>query len=147
MKSSYSSLMQSKYFSPAFNSAIFDGPVRIYFAQFHEALALKIYFLIQQKWPQEFSRAKELSRSAHANVLVMLYPTDDSFMASVNNDAPASARWVVEGWNEDAVIALRGPLEDHEIESFLSFAGEVLRNWTPRSLESGRGDLGLVSPG
>lgn len=131
MKSSYSSLMQSKYFSPAFNSAIFDGPVRIYFAQFHESLALKIYFLLQQKWPQEFARAKELSKSSHANVMIMIYPTEDSFLGSVEAENAGSDRWVVEGWNQDAVIALRGPIEDADTDAFMEFAGRVLREWSP----------------
>lgn len=135
--------MQSKYFSSAFNSAIFDGPLRIYFAQFHESLALKLYFLIQQKWPQEFARAKDLSRSAHANVLVMIYPTEESFLASVDSEK-AGPPWIVEAWNEDAVIALRGPLEDHQMDDFISFAGDVLRDWTPKMMETGRGELSLA---
>lgn len=135
MKSSYSSLMQSKYFSPAFNSAIFDGPLRIYFAQFHESLALKIYFLLQQKWPTEFSRAKDLSKAAHANILVMIYPTEDSFAQSLGSESRV-APWAVEAWNQDVVIALRGPLEDQHTESFLEFAGEVMRTWKPRPQES-----------
>lgn len=123
--------MQSKYFSPAFNSAIFDGPIRIYFAQFHEALALKIYFLVQQKWPSEFARAKELSRAAHANVLVMLYPTEDSFLLSMENESPGGAKYVSESWNEDMVVALRGPLDDDQLEPFLQDMGQVLRQWNP----------------
>ena len=133
MKSSYSSLMQSKYFSPAFNSAIFDGPVRIYFAQFHESLALKIYFMLQQKWPSEFSRAKDLSKSSHANIMVMIYPTEDSFLSSVDADKAGDAPWIAEEWNQDAVIALRGPLEDSAMESFMEFAGNVMRAWSPVS--------------
>lgn len=144
MKSSYSSLMSSKYFSPAFNSAIFDGPVRIYFAQFHESLALKIYFMIQQKLVSEFARAKDLSKSAHANVLIMVYPTEDGFLGAVDNERAGDARWLVEDWNQDAVIALRGPLEESEMETFLDFAGEVLRTWNPRSsAESARAEISL----
>lgn len=142
MKSSYSSLMQSKYFSPAFNSAIFDGPLRIYFAQFHESLALKIYFLVQQKWPAEFARCKDLSKAAHANVLVMVYPTEESYEQSMGTEGVV-APWSVEAWNEDVVIALRGPLEDHNLESFLAFAGEVMRAWQPRSQETTR-ELGFA---
>src|SRR5882757_480859 len=82
MKSSYSTLMQSKFFNPAFNSAIFDGPVRIYFAQSHEALALKIYFALQQQFSGELARAKELHKFLERTVLVMLYPTVDSFQMS-----------------------------------------------------------------
>lgn len=143
MKSSYSSLMQSKYFSPAFNSAIFDGPVRIYFAQFHESLALKIYFLLQQKWPTEFARAKDLSKAAHANVLIMVYPTEESFLQSVDGEPSKDSAWICENWNEDTVIAMRGPIEDEKMDDFMNFAGDTLRAWNPRSLESLRGELAL----
>lgn len=142
MKSSYSSLMQSKYFNPAFNSAIFDGPVRIYFAQLHESLALKIYFLLQQKWPQEFARARDLSRSAHANILIMIYPTIEGFEAAV--EEAGSQEWLVEPWNEDAVLALRGPFADEKMDDFMMFVGDVLRNWTPALPESGRREIHLA---
>lgn len=135
MKSSYSSLMQSKYFSPAFNSAIFDGPLRIYFAQFHESLALKIYFLIQQRWPTEFAQAKEFSKASHANVLLMIYPTEDSFLSAMGSEAAAEPAWACEAWNQDMVIALRKPIEDHQIDDFLQFCGNVLASWSPRTLE------------
>ncbi|MBX3040140.1 MAG: hypothetical protein KF789_05450 [Bdellovibrionaceae bacterium] len=143
MKSSYSSLMQSKYFNPAFNSAIFDGPVRIYFAQIHESLALKIYFLLQQRWPQEFARAKDLSKASHANVLVMIYPTSNSFAAAMGG-LEDSGPWTAEGWNEDVVMALRGPVEDDRMEEFMNFAGEVMRSWTPAPIETGRPALHLA---
>lgn len=144
MKSSYSSLMQSKYFNPAFNSAIFDGPVRIYFAQLHESLALKIYFLIQQKWPQEFAQAKSLSKASHANVLVMIYPTVQSYSLAMDVEEQEQAPWRAESWNEDIVIALRGPLEDSQMDSFLDFAGSIMRNWMPTPLEGGRSALQLA---
>lgn len=137
MKSSYSSLMQSKYFSPAFNSAIFDGPLRIYFAQFHESLALKIYFLIQQRWPAEFARAKEFSKAAHANVLVMVYPTEDSFEAAMGASPANPPAWSSEPWNQDVVIALRGPIDDERMDSFMEYCGQVLTSWMPLAKESG----------
>ncbi len=131
-----STLMQSKYFNPAFNSAIFDGPLRIYFAQFHEALALKIYFLIQQKWPQEFARAKELSKKMNSNVLILIYPTNDSFVLSMENHSALTEKWVKEDWNQDVVVALRGALEDDQMEPFLDFAGLCLRQWSPADIET-----------
>lgn len=135
--------MQSKYFNPAFNSAIFDGPVRIYFAQIHESLALKIYFLLQQRWPKEFARAKDLSKSAHANVLVMIYPTSNAFAAAMGVPED-SGPWIAESWNEDVVMALRGPVEDDRMEEFMNFAGETMGAWTPAPIETGRPELHLA---
>ena len=132
MKASYSNLMQSKYFSPAFNSAIFDGPLRIYFAQFHESMALKIYFMVQQKLSAELIRAKEISKAAQANILVMIYPTEDSFEMTFENHS-ALGKITVESWNDDIVIGLRGPLEDSELDSLIQTLSEAMGQWTPKS--------------
>ena len=82
MKGTYSTLMHSKFFNPAFNSAIFDGPIRIYFAQFQESMALKIYFQLQQNYSELVARAKTLSKETNQTVLVMLYPNAESFKMS-----------------------------------------------------------------
>lgn len=135
--------MQSKYFSPAFNSAIFDGPIRLYFAQFHESLALKIYFLIQQKWAAEFARAKDLSKATHANIMVMIYPTTESFMASMDMDGSENQPWSCEGWNQDQVIAMKGPIEEDKIEEFMEFLGQAMAQWNPRSGDLSRPELSI----
>lgn len=131
MRSSYTTLMQSKYFNPAFNSAIFDGPVRIYFAQFHEALALKIYFLTQQKLAAEMAKAKEISKASGANILVMIYPTDDSFQLSFENAGPGPGPLVVEKWHDDMVIGLRGPIEDENLDLLVETLRLTMENWRP----------------
>lgn len=132
MKASYSNLMQSKYFSPAFNSAIFDGPLRIYFAQFHESMALKIYFMAQQKLSAELARAKEVSKAAQANILVMIYPTEDSFEGTFEH-RKGTGKIIVEAWNDDVVVGLRGPLEDLELESLIQALSQVMQQWSPKS--------------
>ncbi|MEK2690424.1 hypothetical protein [Bdellovibrio sp. GT3] len=133
MRSSYTTLMQSKYFNPAFNSAIFDGPVRIYFAQFHEALALKIYFMVQQQLFQETAKAKEAAKASGANILVMIYPTSDSFQLSFEN-AKSENPLEVEKWGEDVVIGLRGPLEDENLDLLIDTLRMTMNNWKPASL-------------
>jgi hypothetical protein len=137
MKSSYSTLMQSKFFNPAFNSAIFDGPIRIYFAQFHESLALKIYFMIQQKLSHEVARAKEISRATGANILVMVYPTEDSFVMSFEGHEKNGSPLALEKWNEDVVIGCRGPIEDQHLDLLTETIGLAIQNWKPnvRTLE------------
>jgi hypothetical protein len=135
MRASYSNLMQSKYFSPAFNSAIFDGPMRIYFAQFHESMALKIYFLAQQKLASELSQAKEMSKMAQANILVMIYPDEDSFESSFENHN-SHEKICVESWNEDVVIGLRRPLEDSELDELVSTLSTVMHSWAPKKISA-----------
>ena len=133
MRSSYTTLMQSKYFNPAFNSAIFDGPVRIYFAQFHEAWALKIYFMIQQQLASEMMKAKEASKASGANILVMVYPTDDAFQLSFEN-VEAQHPLQVEKWHEDMVIGLRGPIEDENLDLLMETLRLTMNNWRPAPL-------------
>jgi hypothetical protein len=69
-------ITQSPYYSPAFNGAVFDGPLRLYFSQSQESLALKFYFelrtktqIMTEQWP----------RSGGLNIFVMIYPTEETF--------------------------------------------------------------------
>lgn len=141
--SSYNTLMQSKYFSPAFNSAIFDGPIRIYFAQFHEALALKIYFMIQQKLGKELAHAKELAKASGANIFLMIYPTQDSFVLSFDVDSNHSEPLQIERWHEDVIIGLKGPAAEENMDLLMMTLQKSLQDWSPASLSPVTMSLGL----
>lgn len=126
MKATYSALMNSRFFNPAFNSAIFDGPVRIYFAQCHESLALKIYFSLQHKFPEEMATAKELYKKLGSNVLVMIYPTTESFSMSFED----SQSFLQEGeLHGDSVVGVNGPFEDEKLSEVLDSVLHCLRSW------------------
>ena len=126
MKASYSTLMQSRFFSPAFNSAIFDGPVRIYFSQVHESLALKIYFSLQQKFPELLVRAKELQKAFGMNLLVMIYPTEDSFQMSFEGNK----NFLIEDrLGDDTLLGINGPFEDERLPQVLEHIAGCLRRW------------------
>jgi|GEM_PF-2295768 len=99
MGSSYSELVQSKYFNSAFNGAIYDGPVRIYFAQFDEDLALELYFLIQQKYAETLLGLKEISRLRGRHILILMYPTEDMFYQFAPSDAVR--------WQKDILIGVK----------------------------------------
>lgn len=118
MKSSYTPLMQSKYFSVAFNSAIFDGPYRIYFSQFHEAFALKVYFLLQQRTGTDFAALRNYSQKSRVNFYIMIYPHPESFDYSFE-EGDVNSLWSSEVWNNDLVLGLKRPLEDHEVAQFI----------------------------
>lgn len=68
---------QSKYYHSNFNSAIFDGPVRLYFNQEQESIALQIYFRVQELL------SKMPRRLSGPNIFVMLYPDADSFSSVI----------------------------------------------------------------
>lgn len=130
MRSSYATLMQSKYFNPAFNSAIFDGPIRIYFAQFHEAFALKVYFLIQQKLSAEMAKARKTSKESGANILVMVYPTSENFAVPFSAVKEADLL-EVERWQENVVIGLRGPIQDEKLDHLMETLRLTMNTWSP----------------
>ncbi len=125
MKGTYSALMQSKFFNPAFNSAIFDGPVRIYFAQFHESLALKIYFALQQRYAAEMTRAKELHKFLDRTVLIMLYPSSESFQHSFEGSDFLAADHLM----DDTVIGINGPFEDVNLDKVLDQTLRAFHEW------------------
>jgi hypothetical protein len=134
---------QSKFFSPAFNAAIFDGPIRIYFAQHQESLALKVYFHLQERFCDIRKEVRGQLRDRARNVFVMLYPTLETFDLSFKGDdanlsaLDVSAESLASGagaWSgrqvvktrlgQDFVVGVRGPLDeddfqelDHELDS------------------------------
>jgi hypothetical protein len=130
MKSSYSALMQSRFFNPAFNSAIFDGPVRIYFAQAQESLALKIYFGLQQQCAQILSDVKTQHQDFGRNVLVMLYPNKESFEMVFADSGDSQNKFIVcESLEEHSVVAINGPFEDVQMSQVISAIAQVLSTW------------------
>src|SRR5580692_9516144 len=105
-----SHLTQSRYYSAAFNAAVFDGPIRIYFAQHQEALALKVYFRLQNRLKDSFKIARQELRSNGRTIFLMLYPTIEAFESSFSRNISDAV--VVEDLDEDFVLGVRGPLED-----------------------------------
>lgn len=132
MKGSYAALMQSKYFNPAFNSAIFDGPVRIYFAQPHESLALKIYFQLQHKHQEKLQRAKDLAKVIDRTILVMIYPTQESFENSFESKGFIES----EALFEDTIIGVNGPFEDEQLDQVLATTLDAIDSWEKISFQS-----------
>src|SRR5271163_4001296 len=107
-------LTQSRFYSPVFNAAVFDGPIRIYFAQHQEALALKVYFRLQNRLKDTFQPAKQVFRQTGRTIFLMLYPTIEAFESSFSKHVLDKV--VVEDLDEDFVLGVRGPLEDAEYE-------------------------------
>jgi hypothetical protein len=110
MNSATSSLLQSKFFTPVFNTAIFDGPVRMYFAQAQEPEALKLYFRMQ-------SVVGGLRQDAEnePHVFIMIYPNRESFVQSFDLDATSA----VERLGPHVVFGIRGPLNETEMDSIM----------------------------
>lgn len=139
MKGTYSALMQSKFFNPAFNSAIFDGPLRIYFAQSHESLALKIYFNVQQQCVEEMARAKSLHKFLERNVLVMIYPNNESFRHSFEGPGLIA----LDSLLDDTIIGISGPFKDEDLDQILASIKTAFEAWEKISFEMPNQDATL----
>lgn len=126
MRQQISFLTQSRFYSPAFNAAIFDGPVRIYFAQYQESLALKVYFKVQERLKDSFNDIRDSFRRTGINIFVMLYPSSEAFAFSFD-EALEGDSVVVERLGTDFVIGVRGPLIDEEAASVCARIEEVAR--------------------
>ena len=133
MRSTYSTLMQSRFFHPAFNSAIFDGPVRIYFAQAHESLALKIYFFLQQNYSELIAQAKANHQAVGRNILIMLYPNQDSFQMSFEG---CSQFMIEDELADDVLIGLNGPFEDEMLAVISKKIADTFETWQPVHYET-----------
>lgn len=119
-------LTQSRYYSPAFNAAVFDGPIRIYFAQHQEALALKVYFKLQQYLKDTYASFRKNFRHRGHTVFLMLYPTLESFENSFSKDHGQMV--VTERLGDDHVVGVRGPLNDEQFEEIFQNVKLILQD-------------------
>lgn len=141
MSQSMSHLTQSQYYSPTLNAAIFDGPVRIYFSQHQEALALNVYFKLQKAAREIFRRPREWDGVTQLNryAFVMLYPSSESFALSFPNCDELMA---TERLNRDLVIGLSGPLTEIACEKVILPLEQILKDFTSYSVPAASlGDL------
>ncbi len=131
MSSHISFLTQSRFYSPAFNAAIFDGPLRIYFAQYQEPLALKIYFTAQQRLVEIYARVREVFRRTGINIFVMLYPSSEAFKMSfdqtANGGQMTTGPVVVERLGTDFVVGVCGPISESDVETVYERVEEIAR--------------------
>lgn len=130
MAASVSRLTQSQYFSPVFNTAVFDGPVRIYFSQKQEAYALEIYFKISSRLRSVFGDS--LSRKA-PSVFVMIHPEREGFEESFSSEA--GRPFCMRRLEKDHVIGVNGTLKDDEIRDLVEEVAKIYEANIPREDE------------
>lgn len=97
-------LTKSKFFVDAFNTAIIDGPLRIYFSDKQESEALHIYFQIQENLAKQGLLLTALASSA-THAFVMLYPDNNSFdqvFEKSNQDL-----WAIDQFGENIILGLK----------------------------------------
>ena len=96
---------QSPFFSPEFNTAIIDGPVRIYFADRFETEALQIYFRLQEVLQED---GIQLSHIPHddQNVFIMLYSGPEAFPKAMRPSASTTQQWHTRRFGNHDVIGI-----------------------------------------
>ncbi len=107
-------LTKSRFFIDAFNTAIIDGPLRIYFSDKHETEALHIYFEIQESLAKQGLQLTSLSGISQ-HTFVMLYPSEKDFdmiftNASENVERPGRASqesWKTDEFGENIIFGLK----------------------------------------
>lgn len=119
-------LTQSRYYSPAFNAAVFDGPIRIYFAQHQETTALKVYFMLQQYLKETYSLFRKSFKHHGQTVFLMLYPNEESFQNSFTKGLADNV--VMERLGEDHVVGVKGPLDDGQFEEVFANVKSILQD-------------------
>ena len=113
MKEGATFVTQSKFFSPVFNAAIFDGPIRIYFAQHQESQALKIYFNLQERYKDLRETSRYKSQKRGGNIFIMLCPNIETFEICFDS-APANSLVVKDRLDLDYVIGVKKILDEEE---------------------------------
>lgn len=117
MRQQISFLTQSRFYSPAFNAAIFDGPVRIYFAQYQEVQALKVYFDAQERLKDINSLVRDAFRRMGVNIFIMLYPTLETFQISFKQEVVNTSQIFVDRIGADFVIGAAADMVEQNVNA------------------------------
>ena len=116
MAASYSSFLTSQFYSPVFNTALFDGAFRIYFSQSYESTALKIYYLLQSENVELWTRYKRWSEKTKKNAFILIYPSKEDVGIAFNDHNKATP--ICNEWDEGVVIGFENGFDGEKIEQF-----------------------------
>ncbi len=125
MAATYSSFMTTRFYSPVFNTALFDGPIRIYFSQSYESAALKIYHLLQTQYLEQWSQMKACSLKSKEHVFLLMYP-DKNGLEMV---FPKAKSIQSQEWEEGLAIGFCPPQNDVELVHQLDMITQSIAEW------------------
>lgn len=109
MAASYSSFLTSQFYSPVFNTALFDGAFRIYFSQSYESTALKIYHLLQSEHVALWTQYKKWSEKNKQNVFILIYPSKEDVGIAFHDH---QATPICNEWAEGLAIGLENTFDN-----------------------------------
>ena len=113
MHHSTSNLTQYPFYSPSLNAALFDGPIRIYFAQSQESEALKVYFQLQQKVSEFYMTGKKRFEEAGRTIFLLIYPSQVTFSQSCGEEISQDGTFI-KSLNSDFALGIQGPIGELE---------------------------------
>jgi hypothetical protein len=117
MAASYSSFLSTRFYSSAFNTALFDGPFRIYFSQSYESAALKIYHLLQSDHNQLWTEYKRWADQTKRHAFILVYPTaKDVKLAFASSDLKNHP--VCQTWDDGFIIGFENPETDADFQKY-----------------------------
>lgn len=122
--------MTTKYYSPVFNTALFDGPFRIYFSQSYEASALKIYHLLQNQYKDLCVQLKAWTHASREHAFLLIYPDLkdlQKIFAETTKNPKASVQ--LQPWDEGIVIGISKPTDDLELAIQVEQIAASLQSW------------------
>ena len=126
MAATYSSFMTTRFYSPVFNTALFDGPLRIYFSQSYESCALKLYHLLQSQHETLWNSLKTHATISKEHVFLMIYPEpQDLKMVFAGEDQFAHAQ----NWEEGLAIGMFQAQNEEQIQLQMDFIVANLIKW------------------
>ncbi|MFZ3230608.1 MAG: hypothetical protein WA160_10425 [Pseudobdellovibrio sp.] len=131
MAATYSSFMTTRFYSPVFNTALFDGPFRIYFSQSYESSALKVYHLLQTEYQDLWSKVKDWSAGSKEHIFFLIYPdiTDVQNVFNSSDSVDISKKMYMQEWEEGLAIGLTQPMTDLDLVYQLEHVQKYLANW------------------
>lgn len=126
MAATYSSFMATRFYSPVFNTALFDGPLRIYFSQSYESTALKVYHLLQTQYQEQWAQLKECSAKSKEHVFLLIYPEKKDLEMVFSEKSKLIH---TQEWEEGLAIGFCQPLDDLELTHQLDNISRAIASW------------------
>ncbi|MCC2678093.1 MAG: hypothetical protein K0R29_669 [Pseudobdellovibrio sp.] len=118
MAATYSSFMTTRFYSPVFNTALFDGPLRIYFSQTYESAALKIYHILQTEHVEFWNSLKTYNMRSKQHLFLMIYPEAKDLSLVFDKAEPLMQ---AQEWDEGLAVGIVQTQSDEDLKKQIEF--------------------------
>ncbi len=130
MAATYSSFMTTRFYSPVFNTALFDGPIRLYFSQSYETVALKIYHLLQTEFTSTWNALKDHTNNSKEHLFLIIYPEAKDLHTVFTDDKTLLQ---TQEWEEGLAVGLCQTVDDTMLIDQMQFIVRAVDAWILKS--------------